>query len=309
MSVVMAGLNAQPEGVAQPQLRSGTAPGDGLIYRSMIRRRAEIHESSCLHRPKDEFQFRIETCALIEMAQHSGWARWSAIAALLVSLATLVGPSAGATVTIDAAAGPKSLVILGASYARSWGTPPLPGYRVTNRGVGGEQTAAMRLRFQRDVVAANADTVLIWGHVNNITQSDVVNSTPDRMEAVKQAAREDYLTMLRQSRAAGIEVILATEVPLAESVGILDEARVLLGRLRGKPSYAARVNIHVRDLNAFVRQLAAREGLRLLDFELVFAPDGGGRKSEYATEDHSHITADGYRALTGYAVAEIIKER
>jgi len=212
-------------------------------------------------------------------------------------------------VNTDNAPAPSKLVILGASYARSWGTPPLPGYSVVNRGVDGEQTKDMRARFQRDVVSVRPGVVLIWGHINNITQANITSSTPELIEAVKKAAREDNLAMLQQARAAGIEVMLVTEIPLAEPTGLVNEARALLGRLRGKQSYAAQVNVHVRDLNDFVRQLAAREGLTLLDFEKVFAPEGGPRRMEYAAEDRSHVTAAGYQALTRYAVAELSKRR
>jgi lysophospholipase L1-like esterase len=82
-----------------------------------------------------------------------------------------------------------------------------------------------------------------------------------------------------------------------------------LNGLRGKQSYATQVNREVRELNAFVRQLAAREQLVLLDFEKVFAPEGGARKPDYAKEDRSHITPAGYQALTAYAVAELRKRR
>jgi lysophospholipase L1-like esterase len=203
----------------------------------------------------------------------------------------------------------QTLLIFGASYAGSWGTPALPGYRVVNRGVGGEQTKHMRARFQRDVVAADPDVVLIWGHINNITQSDILSAGPERAQALKESAREDYLAMVGQARAAGIDVMLATEIPLAEPAGLVNEARALLGRLRGKQSYSAQVNAHVRELNGFVRKLAAKEGLSLLDFELAFAPEGGPRKPEYAAEDRSHVTAAGYKALTAYAVAELGKRR
>jgi hypothetical protein len=74
-------------------------------------------------------------------------------AALLLLSATFFSLPAGATVNTDNAPAPSKLVILGASYARSWGTPPLPGYSVVNRGVDGEQTKDMRARFQRDVVS------------------------------------------------------------------------------------------------------------------------------------------------------------
>ena len=200
---------------------------------------------------------------------------------------------------------PRTLVVFGASYAASWGAPSLPGYRVVNRGVGGDQTEHMRARFERDVVAAGPDVVLIWGHINNITQSDILGSTPGRAQALTKAAREDYLAMLEQARAAGIEVMLATEIPLAEPAGLVNEARAFIGRLRGKQSYSAQVNAHVGELNVFVRQLAARERLRLLDFEKVFVREGGSRKPEYATDDRSHVTAAGYRALTAYTIAEL----
>lgn len=230
----------------------------------------------------------------------------AALAALAVATTTF---PAGAQVSNDPNSATRTLVILGASYAESWKTPPLPGYRVVNRGIGGEQTGQMRARFERDVVSARPSAVLIWGHINNITQSDIVGAPPERIEAVKKAVREDYLAMLKAARAAGIEVILATEIPMAESDGLVNQARGLLGRLMGKPSYYSQVNVHVRDLNTFVRQLAAREQLRLLDFEKVFAPDGGARKSEYAQPDRSHVTPAGYQALTQYAVAELGKRR
>ena len=89
----------------------------------------------------------------------------------------------------------------------------------------------------------------------------------------------------------------------ADSRGI----RTLLGRLRGKQSHAEKVNGHERDLNSLVGQLTAQEDLHLLDFEKVFAPDGGARKSEYATENRTHLTAAGYAALTAYAIAEFEK--
>jgi lysophospholipase L1-like esterase len=240
------------------------------------------------------------------VARHPIKRLMAAFAALTMAVTAL---PAGANVNSDSSASSRTLVILGASYAGSWGTPPLPGYRVVNRGVGGEQTGGMHARFERDVVAARPSAVLIWGHINNITQADIVGASPERIEAVKKAAREDYLAMLKAARAAGIEVMLATEIPMAGPAGLVNQARGLVGRLMGKQSYADQVNAQVRDLNTFVRQLAAREKLRLLDFEKVFAPEGGTRIEEYAQPDRSHVTPAGYQALTKYAVAELGKRR
>jgi lysophospholipase L1-like esterase len=230
-----------------------------------------------------------------------------AVTLLTLLVAAFFALTAGAAVNSDAAPASNRLVILGASYAGSWGTPPLPGFVVVNRGVGGEQTGGMRARFQSDVLAARPEAVLIWGHINNITQTGFGDAA--KLAAVKKAAQDDYLWMLQQARAAGIDVILATEIPLAEPTGFVNSAVAFVNGLRGKQSYATQVNREVRELNAFVRQLATREKLVLLDFEKVFAPEGGARKPEYAQEDRSHVTPAGYQALTRYAVAELGKRR
>ena len=241
-------------------------------------------------------------------ASHAACRRWPwASGAVVILLALLAAAShastTGIAVTTETNHGLNRLVIIGASYAGSWGTPPLPGFVVVNRGVGGDQTQGMRARFQRDVIAVKPRTVLIWGHINNITQTGFGDAA--RLGAAKEAAREDYIAMLRQARAAGVDVILATEIPLAEPTGLVNSAVAVINRLRSKPSYAQRVNLEVRELNTFLRQLAAREKLLLLDFERALAPDGGARKPEYAQEDRSHVTPAGYQALTAYAVAEL----
>jgi lysophospholipase L1-like esterase len=233
----------------------------------------------------------------------SGLAVAAMVAARMFSLA--FDAETGATMQPGTSGEPRSIVILGASYARSWGTPPLAGYpMVVNRGASGEETGDMLKRFGKDVVAAAPDAVLIWGHVNDITRAK-----PERLDEVKAATRRHYLEMIRLSRAAGIEVILATEVPWTEPTGMLNDLRAWIGHLRGKQSYASRVSGHVREINDFLRKLAAQERLTLLDFERVFAADGGTRRPEYAAEDGSHISRAGYDALTKHAARAMQSRR
>ena len=195
----------------------------------------------------------------------------------------------------------RTLVILGASYAKGWGTPALPGYeRVINRGVGGEETGGMLRRFPTDVVAAKPDAVLIWGHVNNISRAPA-----NGVEAAKATARRDFEAMVKLAQAARIEVILATEIPWTEKSGILETVYGWIAGLRGKTSYAVRTSAHVEEVNAHLRTLARRENLRLLDFGRAFANEDGTRKSEYAAEDASHISRAGYDALTALARKEL----
>ena len=194
-----------------------------------------------------------------------------------------------------------TIVIFGASYAEEWGTPALPGYRqVINRGVGGQRTDDLLKRFNKDVIAARPDAVLIWGYANNITKS-----RPDDFAAYKALILPNFVQMVEAAQKAGIEVILATEVPWTDPDGWVDDLRAWIGHLRGKESYAARISAHISEVNEQLRSLAAREGCRLLDFERVFANEEGTRKPEYAEEDLSHISDAGYKALSAYAQREL----
>ena len=222
-----------------------------------------------------------------------------AAATLVLALASVPGTQ-GAAVT-PTSADSRTLVILGASYAQGWGSPALPGYaRVVNRGVAGEETGGMLKRFPADVVAARPQAVLIWGHVNNITRA-----RPEGIEAAKQAAREDYRAMHAAARAAGIDVIFATEIPWTQPGGFLETLYGWYAAIRGKTSYAERVSAHVAEVNGWLRDLCRREGCRVLDFERVFADEDGTRKSDYGAADGSHITRAGYEALTEYAAREL----
>lgn len=197
----------------------------------------------------------------------------------------------------------RKLVLMGASYVADWQQPSLPGFEVLNRGVGGEQTHEVLARFERDVLALQPDAVLIWGHINNVHRGGA-----ERIDAVKQAAIRDYQEMVQRARAANIEVILATEVPLTEALGWRDRLVVWINNMRGKRSYAAWVNEHVGSVNDWLRTFAAAEGIQLLDFAKVFDDGEGFRKPEYTTPDGTHISPSGYAALTSYT-QRILRDR
>jgi lysophospholipase L1-like esterase len=195
---------------------------------------------------------------------------------------------------VNAANAPVHLVIVGASYAADWKQPDLPGYRVTNRGVGGEETQAVLARFDRDVLAQKPGAVIIWGHINNIHRAPAGG-----VQAAKERAIANTREMVARARAEGITVMLATEVTLSEAQGIGNWVARTIGKVRGKKTYAETINGHVRDVNASLRALAREQGLRLLDFEKALDEDGF-RRPAYTREDGSHISAAGYAALTAH---------
>ncbi len=204
----------------------------------------------------------------------------------------------GASVSV--AANQPLLVITGASYAASWKTPALPGYTVVNKGKGGEETKQVLARFDAEVLALEPDTVLIWGHINNYHRAPGGD-----LEAAKKQAWADIHEMIRRARARQVNVVLATEITLSEAVGFTNRAIAFINSLRGKTSYAARINEPVRAVNEQIRQYAREHGLRVLDIEKLFDDGEGFRKVEYSDEDGSHVSPAGYAALTSYAQKQL----
>jgi len=204
--------------------------------------------------------------------------------------------------TVTANASQPDLVIIGASYAADWGRPNLPGFSVINRGVGGDETSAVRARFERDVLAAKPAAVLIWGHINNIHRAP-----PGEMAAVRERIKEDVRDMVKRARDSGITVYLATEVTLPEAVGFGNRVAALIGSLRGKQSYAKKINTEVIEVNHWLRAFARQQNLRLFDFERAFDDGAGFRRREFSKEDGSHISPEGYAALTRYAQEQLAK--
>ncbi len=188
------------------------------------------------------------------------------------------------------------IVILGASYAEGWKPAELAGVPVINRGVAGQQSFEMLERFDRDVVASAPRAVVAWGFINDVFRSP----RPD-METALARARDSYTAMIAQGRAAGIEVILATEVTVTGRGEWMARLTTLAGSLLGRSSYQDYVNTHVVATNQWIRETAAREGLLLLDFERVVSGPDGRRRREFAQPDGSHLTEAAYAAMTRYA--------
>ena len=202
---------------------------------------------------------------------------------------------------VSAASSDPVLVIAGASYARSWGKPELPGYEVVNTGKGGDETQQVLARFD-EVLAARPQVVILWGHINNIHRAPA-----GQMEAAKERAKANYREMIDRARSNGIVVIVGTEVTLSEAVGFMNRLAAFVGSLRGKEGYAAKINKEVRAVNDWLRDYARQNNLKVLDFEKVFDDGEGFRRPEFTADDGTHITSEGYAALTKYAAAELTR--
>lgn len=198
----------------------------------------------------------------------------------------------------------KTLVLIGASYARGWPSDQLVGgYRMMNKGVNGQQSHEMLARFETDVVALNPNAVLIWGFINDIFRSDQT-----KIRETLAHTRKSMQAMVDLAKKSGIVPILATEVTIRGKDEWKEVIGDLVGSFLGKTSYQDYVNRHVRETNQWIRELAVREQVQLLDFETVLADQQGMRRKELSKPDGSHVSPLGYEVLTRYA-EECLKVR
>jgi lysophospholipase L1-like esterase len=196
-----------------------------------------------------------------------------------------------------AEASSKTLVLIGASYAGGWlPDQPVAGYRVINKGVTGQQSYEMLARFENDVLTLKPDAVIIWGFINDVFRSDQM-----QIDQTLKRTRESMQAMVELAKKSGIVPILATEVTIRGKDEWKEVIGDLVGSLLGKTSYQDYVNRHVRETNRWIRELAAREQVQLLDFETVLADQQGVRRKELSKPDGSHISSRGYEVLTRYA--------
>ncbi|HVY90186.1 MAG TPA: GDSL-type esterase/lipase family protein [Hyphomonadaceae bacterium] len=107
------------------------------------------------------------------------------------------------------AAEPARVVFMGDSITQNWGLAR-PGFFNAvnvNRGIAGQTTPQMLLRFNADVIALKPAAVHIMAGVNDIAG----NTGPTTLEDVE----NNTAAMVELAKAHGIKVILATPLPAA----------------------------------------------------------------------------------------------
>ncbi|MEO5822091.1 MAG: ElyC/SanA/YdcF family protein [Vicinamibacteraceae bacterium] len=191
------------------------------------------------------------------------------------------------------------VVLLGASYAKGW-APTIPGRRLVNKGVEGQQSWELLARFERDVTAEQPRAVVVWGFIN-----DIFRSKPDQMAATMARLQSSMTAMVEAARAQGIEPILATEVTIRGRDTWSDTFGSLVGWLTGKEGYQGYINKHVLAGNQWLRDYAGRERLLLLDLQPAVSDEANWRRKAFANADGSHITPAGYTELSRYAVPRL----
>jgi lysophospholipase L1-like esterase len=157
--------------------------------------------------------------------------------------------------------------------------PFFPGKPYLNRGIGGQVTGQMLLRFYPDVIALHPKAVIIFGGTNDIGG----NIGPVPMETIE----NNLAAMADMARANGIKVILASVTPVCD--------------LPGKPPMTTgRPPESILTLNKWIKDYAAKNNFVYLDYFSATVDDKGFLKADI-TEDGLHPTIKGYEIMNPLA--------
>jgi lysophospholipase L1-like esterase len=191
------------------------------------------------------------------------------------------------------------VVFMGDSITDGWQNPKyggfFPGKPYIDRGIGGQTTPQMLIRFRPDVIALQPKVVVILAGTNDIAG----NTGPMTLAAI-----EDNLTsMFDLAHANGIQVVLASLLPISDYEKNKDGQPIIQSKQRPPEQIIA--------LNAWMKKYAAAHGGIYLDYYSAMADEKGFLKEELS-EDGLHPNQKGYDVmapLAEQAIAMALKSR
>jgi lysophospholipase L1-like esterase len=191
--------------------------------------------------------------------------------------------------------GENRVVFLGDEITELWGARSFfPGKPYLNRGISGQTTPQMLVRFHQDVVALKPRVVVILAGMNDLAGV----SGP----ATDDVVGENFMSMVDLAKANAIRVVLSSMTPVCDC--FVKQAGL---RPQGK---IARLQDRMIELNEWIKNFAARSGAVYLDYYTALS-DGRDFKREL-TEDGRLPNDAGYRImaqLAEKAIAEALGKK
>jgi len=172
------------------------------------------------------------------------------------------------------ATGPR-VVFMGDSITEYW-KPAHPEFFADNyidRGVSGQTTTQMLVRFRQDVIALKPAVVHILGGTNDIAR----NSGPTTLDAIK----NNILSMVDLALANDIRVVLGSVPPA--------------GSFPWRPSILEPAQ-HIVEFNEWLRRLARERKLFYVDYYEPLADESDAMKQTFSN-DGVHPNRDGYSVM------------
>lgn len=186
--------------------------------------------------------------------------------------------------------GENRIVFMGNSITEGWSRlrPEFFANKpYVNRGISGQTTPQMLIRFKQDVIDLKPKVVVILAGINDIAQ----NTGPTTPEAIM----DNLSGMALLAKANGIKVILCSVLPAYD--------------FPWKPGLEPAEK--VVELNKLIKEFAVKNNIHYVDYYSATVDSRKGMKKEYAS-DEVHPTVEGYKVmepLVEKAIATVLKSK
>jgi len=180
-------------------------------------------------------------------------------------------------------AGENRVVFLGDDITERWGDADFfPGKPYLNRGIGGQTSAQMLVRFRQDVIALKPKVVIIQAGMNDL--ASLVGPVTQGMMA------ENFMSMVELAKFNGIRVVLASVTPVSDAY---------------KNQTSLRPQGKIIGLNGWIKEYAVESGSVYLDLYSGLAEGRNFKKD--LTVDGLLPNEAGYRVMAALAEQAIAK--
>jgi lysophospholipase L1-like esterase len=185
------------------------------------------------------------------------------------------------------APGENRVIFFGDSITDIWKlVDSFPGKPYINRGIGGQTTPQMLVRFRQDVIDLHPKVVVMLAGTNDIAG----NSGPMRNEDIE----ANLLSMADLAKGNGIHVVFSSVLPVHNYTE------------KAKDFFAQRPGARILALNTWLKDYCAKNDTVYLDYFSALVDDKGMLKKELA-DDGLHPNAAGYKIMAPLAEAAIAK--
>jgi lysophospholipase L1-like esterase len=187
-------------------------------------------------------------------------------------------------------AGEKRVVFMGNSITIGWKDSDsafFEGRPYINRGISGQTTPQMLVRFREDVIDLKPKVVIILAGINDIAG----NTGPTTLDVIF----KNIVSMTELARASKIKVVLSSVLPAYDfpwRPGLQPAEKVI-------------------SLNAMIKDYAGKHKIAYADYFSAMVDDRKGLKAEL-TKDGVHPTLAGYKIMEPIAenaIAKALKHR
>lgn len=188
----------------------------------------------------------------------------------------------------SAAKGEERVVFMGDSITDGWSNPQFggffPGKPYVNRGISGQTTPQMLIRFRPDVIGLQPKAVVILAGTNDLAG----NTGPMSVEETE----GNLAAMAELARAHGMRVVISSVMPVSDAISN-PKGGTFLQTTRRPPE-------KILAVNQWMKKYADENGFVYLDYFSAIVDDKGAFKIEL-TYDGLHPNALGYAVMAPLA--------